>query len=197
MLRRQCSLSSAGLFLVGFALLGSAACSVESAERSDRGRGAPEQQGPVVLSDADIAAVVSAMNTGEIQQAHIALRSARLPAVIDFARHMDLMHGEAERRQSTLFARLGIVPRPNAVSESLVAEAASFTTSLRDEPAGAFDRTYILAQVAMHQRGLSLLDAQLLPRAQSPEVRAELEQARAEVAAHLASAEQILSSMGG
>ncbi|AUX35005.1 MULTISPECIES: DUF4142 domain-containing protein [Sorangium] len=195
--RKRCELCTVVLFVFGCGLFGSAACSTEDiADLSGRDRGTPEQQGPVVVSDAEIAAVVSAVNASEMRRAQVALQSAQLPAVLDFARAMLHMHSEAEQRQSAFFAQLGISPRQNPVSAALVADATAFTASFSASD-GSFDRKYILTEIKAHSSGLSLIDEQLLPRAQSPEVRAELERFRATVvAAHLASAEQVLRSMG-
>lgn len=195
--RNRCRLYSATLILAGFALNGAAACDASAPGSSDRDRGGPMQPEPVVLSDADIAAILSAINTAELQQAQIALQSAQLPEVIAFARAMAIMHGDAEQRGSALFAQLGISPRQNPVSEALTAEATAFTASFGEASDGSFDRTYILSQIGMHERGLSVIDTQLLPSAQRPEVRAELERARAMIVEHLERARQILRSMGG
>ncbi|WP_437313967.1 DUF4142 domain-containing protein [Sorangium sp. So ce385] len=196
--RKRCELCPVVLFVAGCALFGPAGCSTEDiADLSGRDRGTPEQQGPVVVSDAEIAAVVSAVNASEIHRAQVALQSAQLPAVLDFARSMLRMHTEAEQRQSVFFAQLGVSPRQNPVSAALVADATAFTVSYSASD-GSFDRKYILTEIKAHSSGLSLIDEQLLPRAQSPEVRAELEMFRdTVVAAHLASAERVLQSMGG
>lgn len=219
MLRRHYKVSSAWLLLVGCTWIGLSACGLEGVDLADQQRGAPAPPviapappviapeppvaapeppvaaEPFVTSDSEIAAVVSAINVGEIQQAEMALQNAQHPDVIEYAEEMLLLHGEAERRQSTLLARLRILPRQNPVSEAVAAEAEALLTSLREEAIVSFDRAYIHAQIAMHQRGLSLLDAQLLPRAQSAELRAELEKSRTEVADHLARAEEIASSL--
>jgi putative membrane protein len=54
---------------------------------------------------------------------------------------------------------------------------------------------YIDSQVTEHQKVLDTVDQQLLPSAQSPEVRDALQKAREKVAAHLEEAKRLQTEL--
>ena len=184
--------------VVALAVAGVAACGGQnggSAGADDEATGEAPTAGQV-RSDAEIAAVASTLNMGEIQQAEIAQAKAQSPEIKSFAQHMISEHGNAERRQAALLGGLGVAPQENEVSRAIRAEAGAMTASLRDQPPGpSFDRAYADSQVAMHQRGLQVLDTQLIPKAERPELRQELVQTRASVARHLAQAQALQASL--
>jgi predicted outer membrane protein len=130
---------------VALAIAGVAACSEKQYATPTPAAGGPNDRptAEAVRSDADIAAVTSALNAGEIEHAEIARTRARAPDVQGFAAHMITDHSDAQRRQTALFESLGILPQENAVSHALTAEAGTVTASLRDEDAGAFDVAYM------------------------------------------------------
>lgn len=183
--------------LAVLAIAGISACSEKHYAVPTPAAGGPNDRpaASAVRSDADIAAVTSALNAGEIEQAEIARTKARAPDVQSFATHMIADHSDAQRRQTALFNGLGIKPLENDVSRALTAEAGAVTTSLREEAAGAFDAAYMDSQVKMHQRGLQVLETQLIPLAERPEVRAELQRTRDAVAHHLAQAQTLRASL--
>lgn len=60
----------------------------------------------------------------------------------------------------------------------------------------AFDLVYMHEQIADHRAVLKLLDDQLIPAAQAPELRALLVRARADEADHLTLSRAILIRLG-
>jgi predicted outer membrane protein len=66
--------------------------------------------------------------------------------------------------------------------------------SLRALSGRAFDSTYVVMELDRHRAMLSMIDDVLLPRARSAELREMLASTRPIIAAHVAHAEQLLSS---
>ncbi|HKU38118.1 MAG TPA: DUF4142 domain-containing protein, partial [Polyangiales bacterium] len=147
------------------------------------------------LTDAQIAAVTTVANSGEVDLGTLAVARAVLPAVRDFAQMMVTMHTAAQTRQSAVLATLGVQIAPNPISTQLEADAMALRGQLTSASAAAFDRAYIQSQVDVHMRVLTTFDEQLLPNATAPALRADLMLARGEVAAHLALARTLLATL--
>ncbi len=147
------------------------------------------------LSDAQIAAVLKAANTGEITLGQLAAASATDPAVADFARKMVLDHTQANQAQSTALTPLGIVPVNSKVSELLTSFSASQSSFLESLSGLDFDQAYMDFQVQTHGTVLNLLDTQLIPEARNPSLQTLLTDVRSTVAAHLALAVSVRQAL--
>ena len=148
--------------------------------------GCKNEPGPGYANN--IAAIVNAANTAEIQAGQLAQAQASSQDVKMFAARMVIEHSAAMQRQGALFARLGITPTDDATSRQLQDETRNMLATLRTRSGSDFDLAYVEGQLAMHTRVLDLLDNNLLPGAQKDELRAELLMMRGDVAAHLQSA---------
>jgi putative membrane protein len=149
-----------------------------------------------LLTDAQIAAVTEAVNTGEIQQAHLALVRSRNPQVRAFALNMIVDHDAMSEQQNRLLARMGVAPMPNPVSARLAAIGEQQSAVLERHSGLAFDILYMHAQIQDHRTALELLDRQLIPSAREPALRALLFHARPMVVRHLALSQAILARLG-
>jgi putative membrane protein len=153
--------------------------------------GSPAQ---AVLTDAEIASVLSAANEGEVQQNTVALSKAEAPEARAFAQDLINMHQAAQTRLNTLLTSLNITAADNAVAQQLRAASLNIVTTLQDAT-GAFDMTYLQSQIDVHIQVLNLIDQTLLPSAQNAQVRSELAVVRGEVAMHLARARSLAASL--
>jgi putative membrane protein len=106
-------------------------------------------------------------------------------------------HGAAARQQSQILEQRGIRPEFNATAGRMMDQGMQTQEALRNLEGEAFDRAYMRAQLEQHRELLRMLDQQLIPSAQDPQYRAYLEQLRADIEAHLASAERIQSDLVG
>jgi putative membrane protein len=149
---------------------------------------------PNALSEGEVAGVVSALNTGEIQQGTLASDRAASSAVRDYAQMMVTEHTAAEQRMTALLGQLGITPQSSTASQQVTNEANTMLQSLQS--AADFDRAYVDSQVTMHTRGLQIVDDLLLPNATRPELRTELQTMRSSIAMHLDMARALQSSVG-
>jgi putative membrane protein len=162
----------------------------DGAAGGDVDAAAPE----VDLTDAQIGAVTTAANTGEVAQANAALPKLTHSDAKAFAQEMVTAHTAAQTRQAALLQSKGITPVENEVSmglrqesDTIVAELTAATTEV--------DLLYMEAQVAVHTKVLETLDAILIPSADEADLKAELEATRGEVKAHLDHAQEILDEL--
>lgn len=145
-----------------------------------------------LLTDAQIAAVTTAANTGEIALGNLAVQRARLADVRAFAQEMVTMHGAAQSRSLALTQTLGITPVASNLSTGLEQDAQRTSASLEAASAADFDLQYVQSQVQIHMQVLTIFDEVLLPSVTSPAVRNDLNLARADVQTHLAEAQALL-----
>jgi putative membrane protein len=144
------------------------------------------------LSDAQIAAVTAAANTGEIQLGTIALSRARLPEVRAFAQEMITAHGAAQDRATVLLQSLTITPIDNNLSTQLQQDAQRASVMLQNIAASDFDLAYVQSQVDIHTRVLAILDDTLLPSVSEIALRTDLTLVRGDVQRHLTAAQALL-----
>jgi putative membrane protein len=146
----------------------------------------------------EAAALLAATDSAELRPSRLALEKAEDPRVQAFARRMLADHGMLEDSLRALDARQHIVPAPGAASRALDAETARTLQTLERLSGPAFDRRYVQAMVASHQKALGTIDSALLPSAKDPEVRTYLERTvRPVVAAHLEEARALQRALGG
>jgi putative membrane protein len=152
--------------------------------------------GPPKLDDPQVLAILQAANQGEIDQANAALTCARSPEVISFAHEMITDHGEALVRVNALIARLGSQGSPERAALVNIAKQ-QIVVITTDSDSGPCDKVYVDVQVEAHSTVLALIDEVLLPSAQDPAVRAEVEEEKPAVQMHLDMAHRLEAALGG
>jgi putative membrane protein len=150
------------------------------------------------LTDANVAAVLSVADSGEIRPSQAAQQQAQNAQVKEYAQMMVTEHGMLEDSLRALTGRLGVTPAPNALSQQLRTQADSAMQALQGQTGANFDRAYMQWMVASHQATLTAIDSQLMPAIQNAEMRTAVQQqVRPRVEQHLQRAQQIQSSLGG
>jgi putative membrane protein len=152
--------------------------------------------GPMDVSgydDAQLAAIVQAINMGEMLAAQLAENRAASPDVRRFARDMETQHRDMQSRANAVFSRSLMTPSENPVSARLKSEMQSELSSLQSMRGKDFDRAYIEAEVREHNAVLELVD-RMIADARSPELKAELENMRPKEEAHLRKVETMQQS---
>jgi putative membrane protein len=158
----------------------------------------PSPQAPALaLTDAQIAAVTNAANTGEIEMAKLAQKKAKSPRVKKFAAMMIAHHTDAKQQQAKLLTKLKIKPEDTPKSDAMVNEDKESLKALQGLGSGEFDSVYIAGQVDAHQKVLDTLDTQLIPSIKDPEFKAALVEFRPKVAMHLNEAKAINQELSG
>lgn len=143
------------------------------------------------LTDGQIAAILTTVDDGEIEQAQLALKKATNPEVRAFAEHMVEQHTTSKQEGARLAAQTSIKPADSPKSEELKQSAAEMLTRLNAADSNNFDVTYVDGQIQEHSDVLKLIKDQLVPAVNEPALRDHLSQARDMVQQHLDRARQI------
>ncbi len=139
------------------------------------------------FTDAEIAAVVDAAGRAERQLARDAAKRAQSPRVRQIAQRVLSDHGEAKLERVERTASLSLVD--SATSTELKSNAASAAQSLRLARSEDFDQLYVDALASEERRLVDLLDRELIPQAQSEELRSLLQDLRTSASSRLGMAE--------
>ena len=150
---------------------------------------------PEPLDDAKIAAITDAANSGEVEQAQVALTKSKNARVRKFAQMMIQHHGQAKKDGEKLATKLKLTPVESSTSGMLRQESSTLVSTLQGETTN-FDETYIKSQVDGHQKVLDLFDQRLIPSATDPQLQAMLKGFRPKIEAHLKEAREIQNNLG-
>ncbi|HEX4447124.1 MAG TPA: DUF4142 domain-containing protein [Polyangiaceae bacterium] len=156
--------------------------------------GAMEAQ-PVVLNDSQILQIVHTANTGEIEQARLALTKSQDARVRKFASMMIKEHNMADTKGVAVARKDSLTREPSPQSEALESDAQRATSTLKVEAGPDFDKDYVDTQVREHQAVLDTLDQKLIPNAKGADVKSYLQDVRASVATHLTHAQDLQKAM--
>ena len=143
------------------------------------------------MTDAEIVAVTSTANNGEIDMANLATKSATSADVKNFAAMMITQHKDMESKGKALAAKAKITPADSDASNALKSDVQSTISNLKTQKGKDFDKAYMDSQVKAHRDVLNMFDNKLLPNAQNGDLKTLLTDGRSHVAAHLAKAEEI------
>jgi putative membrane protein len=152
----------------------------------------PQRSGKMVaLTDGQIMQVLANVDSGEIEQAQVALSKSTSPAVRQFAQHMVDQHTQSQQDAQQLSAETKIIPSPSDPATEVHTKGSNVLDKLNSADATSFDKTYIQAQVQEHQDVLKMLNEKLIPSASSSELRNALEKTKSMVQQHIDMAKQI------
>ncbi len=149
------------------------------------------------LTDANIAAIVLAANTIDIQNANLALKTSTDTSVKDFAKMMVTDHTSVNDKAKALAGKLALKPVENATSKGLVKAMNAKRAALARQKGGAFDTAYMDNEVSYHQAVLDMVDQKLIPGAQNAELKDLLTSVRPAFEAHLAHAKEVRAALKG
>jgi putative membrane protein len=149
------------------------------------------------ITDPQIAAIVVAANSVDIEAGKLAQSKTKNRKVREFADDMVRDHTAVNKAAVDLVTRLGVTPEENDTSRSLTSSGEQTRARLGGLSGKTFDREYAANEVAYHKLVLDAIDKTLIPGAQNAELKATLVQVRPTIAAHLQHAEQLQASLGG
>jgi len=148
------------------------------------------------LTDAEVAHVAVTANSIDVALARFAQSRIRNEGIRKFAATMIADHTAVNEQAAALAGKLGVTPKANAVSQSLLTGAAEARAAIEPLRGGAFDRAYIEREVAYHQAVLNAIDGVLVPATANAELKQLLVDVRPAIAAHLEHAKQLRNSLG-
>lgn len=146
-------------------------------------------------NDAEIAAIVVAANTVDINAGKLATQKGSTKDVRDFGQRMVTDHTGVNEQASALVTKLGVTPMDNATSKSLMDGGRANMDKLVKLSGAQFDKAYVAHEVTYHQAVLDTIDKTLLPNAKNAELKALIAKVRPAIDAHLQHAKQMHSSM--
>ena len=146
-------------------------------------------------NDAQIAAIVVAANTVDIDAGKLAEAKTRNKEVRDFAKQMVHDHSAVNRQAVALVKKLHVTPEESDTSKSLTQGGEATREHLKGLSGAAFDKAYVDNEVSYHQTVLDALDKTLIPSASNAELKALLNKVRPIIAAHLEHAKHIQAQM--
>ena len=148
------------------------------------------------LTDANIAAIVVAANTIDIENAELALQKSQNAEIRKFAQQMVTDHNGVNKAAVELATKLKLTPVPNETSTGLTKSADETRATLAAKSGAEFDRAYIANEVAYHKAVLSAVDGALIPGASNAELKALLVSVRPAFIAHTEHAEMVSKAAG-
>ncbi len=149
------------------------------------------------ITDANIAAILSAANQAEIRPSQLAQQRAQNQQVRQYAQRMITDHTALEDSMRALTRQQNVTPQDNQLSRQMLAQTDSVTQRLQGLQAAEFDREYMRFMVQSHQLTLETIDRQLLQAAQNPQLRTAVQQrVRPAVEGHLQEAQQLQGTLG-
>jgi len=150
----------------------------------------------VKLTDANIAAIVVAANTIDVQNGQLALSKTQNADVKTFASQMVTDHTSVNKKATDLVVRLKVTPKESEASRTLESGATATRATLETKSGGEFDRAYVDNEVAYHQAVIDMLDKVLIPGAKNKDLKALLVAVRPAFVAHLEHAQHIQANLG-
>lgn len=146
-------------------------------------------------NDAQIAAIVVAANSVDVDAGKLAASKSNNKEVKDFAQRMITDHTGVNKQATALVKKLNVTPEESDTSKSLKRDGAATLKKLNGLKGEEFDKAYVENEVTYHQAVLDVIDKTLLPNAKNAELKALIEKVRPAIDAHLQHAKHIQSSM--
>lgn len=148
-----------------------------------------------VPDDAQIAGIVVAANTVDIDAGKIAQKMSKDADVKAFAKMMVTDHAGVNKQALALVKKLKMTPRESELSKSLKQGGRDNLRKLRALRGKDFDQAYMAHEVLYHQTVIDTLDKTLIPHAANPELKETLVNVRPAFVAHLEQAQGLLAKL--
>jgi putative membrane protein len=153
------------------------------------------QQSPPDLTDPEVAHVAVTANTIDVELAKFAQARLTNPAVKQFAATMITDHSAVNEKAGALAKKLGVTPKDNPVSQSLMKGADAARATIEKEQGKAFEKAYIQREVTYHQAVLDAIDKVLIPTTENAELKQLLTEVRPAIASHLEHAKRLSGTL--
>ena len=133
-----------------------------------------QAQAQSALDDHQIAAIITAAHTLDIESGKLAQFKSSSAEVRFFAQRMVADHTAALESLTELITRLGITPRENAISQGLKSSADKNIARLRPLRGDAFDKEYIDYEIPFHEHMLEMIDNELIHNVKNKQLKGAL-----------------------
>ena len=143
------------------------------------------------LSDAEVASVAVVANQIDIRYANIAKERSASNEVKEFAQTMINDHTAVIEQAAALAKKLGVTPKDNSVSQSLLKGADKTEKDLRSKSGASFDKAYVDNEVNYHKAVISAIEGLLIPETDNAEFKSLLQNVLPAFKAHQGHAEML------
>ncbi len=123
------------------------------------------------LTDPEIASVAVTANQIDVDYGKIALKKSKNAELRKFAQTMIDDHTSIIAQAVALAKKLGVTPKDNAVTQSLLDGAKTTTKTLNSKKGKDFDKAYIDNEVGYHEAVISTIKNVLIPETQNAELK--------------------------
>lgn len=147
------------------------------------------------LNDAQIAHIAYTAGNIDVAAGKQALAKSKDKVVRDFASEMVRDHTAVNDQALALVKKLNVTPQDNATSQALSKDAAAKLVSYAKLDGKAFDKAYIVNEVAYHKTVNGALSTQLIPSAQNGELKGLLQTGLKLFTEHQTHAEHLEASL--
>jgi putative membrane protein len=135
---------------------------------------AAQAQAPKI-NDAQIAHIAYTAGVIDVAAGQQALAKSHNKAVRDFAAEMVRDHKAVNDQALALVKKLGVTPQDNPTSQALSKDAAAKLKTYAALSGAAFDKAYIVNEIAYHETVNGALSKTLIPNAQNAELKGLLQ----------------------
>jgi putative membrane protein len=146
-------------------------------------------------NDAQIAAIVVAANTVDVDAGKLAKSKTTNKEVRAFADRMVTDHTGVNKQAVALVQKLHVTPEENDTSKTLKQDGASTLARLKGLSGKAFDKAYVDNEVSYHETVIDALDKTLIPNASNSELKGLLVKVRPAFVEHLEHARHIQAQL--
>jgi putative membrane protein len=146
-------------------------------------------------NDAQIAAIVVAANTVDVDAGKLAKSKTTNKEVRAFADRMVTDHTGVNKQAVALVQKLHVTPEENDTSKTLKQDGASTLARLKGLSGKAFDKAYVDNEVSYHETVIDALDKTLIPSASNSELKGLLVKVRPAFVEHLEHARHIQAQL--
>jgi putative membrane protein len=150
---------------------------------------------PAKLTDPEIASVAVTADQIDIDYAAIAKAKSKNKDVLEFAATMAKDHGSVNAQAVALAKKLGVTPKDNPTTQSLLSQATTTKEMLNSKSGADFDKAYVDNEVAYHKAAIDVVENTLIPDATNPELKSLLQSALPIFKEHLQHAEMIQTKL--
>lgn len=147
------------------------------------------------LTDPEIASVAVTANQIDVDYGKIALKKATNAEAKKFAQTMIDDHTSVINQAVALAKKLGVTPKDNDVTQSLLKGAEKTKKMLNSKSGEDFNKAYIDNEVAYHEAVISTVKNVLIPQAQNQELKELLQSVLPVLEHHLEMAEKAQSDL--
>ncbi|SRR6266851_2492516 len=174
-----------GITILTLATLATSGCALTSTSASPSR--AASYHWPQLLDDSQIVQYVLSVNKAEMQAANAAQSRLSGPVVWQLAQRMNVDHAAIDEK----FRGLNLRMAERHGGAPVDPEGLRDITRLRVLNGAKLDKAYVDDEVKFHEAVIAAIEQKLMPSAKSEELKASLQDLRADAAAHLQQAQNV------